>query len=99
MVTGLVRVGRIDYAMRMQFDPERKWHVTLSRQKRYDPIEFNLAHGLLEWNNGAALDPTSAPARARDKPHISAAAGCHRTLSYLVFRSVCATCARWRSAP
>jgi hypothetical protein len=53
------RLFKIHFSMRMQFDPERRWALAQSRRKRYDPVEYFLAHGRLEWNDGTGLDPKS----------------------------------------
>ena len=50
------RLVKIDFAMRQLFDPERPFHITLSRRKMYDPVEFYLAHNIMEWNDGSAID-------------------------------------------
>jgi hypothetical protein len=53
------RLFKIHFSVRMQFDPERRWALAQSRRKRYDPVEYFLAHGRLEWNDGTGLDPKS----------------------------------------
>ena len=52
----LGRLSKIDYSMRMLFNPERRYHITLSRKKMYDPVEFYLAHQIFKWNDGTAID-------------------------------------------
>ena len=46
--------------MRMLFDPKRRFHITLSRKKMYDPVEFYLAHNIFQWNKGTSIDLLSA---------------------------------------
>ena len=54
------RLTKIDYAMRTLFDPERRFHITLSRKKMYDPVEFYLSHNVFRWNDASAIDLQSA---------------------------------------
>ena len=39
---------KIDGAMRMLHDPARKFFIKLSRKKKYDPVAFLLASGILD---------------------------------------------------
>ena len=50
------RLVKIDFAMRQLFDPRRSYHITLSRKKMYDPVEFYLSRHIFEWNDGSAID-------------------------------------------
>ena len=50
---------KIDGAMRILHDPNRKFYIKLSRKKKYDPVEFLLSDAILKWNSGEALDEKS----------------------------------------
>ena len=54
----------LDYEMREQYDPHREYMIRNSKRKRYDQRDYYLEHVIAMWNNGAALDPRSAPVAA-----------------------------------
>ena len=49
----------IDFELREQFDPERVYKITQSRDKRYDMTEFLLETSIAAHNDGSAIDMRS----------------------------------------